>query len=273
MPVRNEEAHLHRVLDSVLNQTLPPETIVVVNDGSTDSTPDILREYQKTTGIVVLNKRTRVKDSSININIGIRIGLERLLVAPPPYILRVDGDSILFSFHAESCIDLLETNPKVGLTGGYGHTRRYNRSHQADASRMYRTEALLDVLEGNPYPVQFASDSWAFFAVQWKGWEVHPLPIPYIDLRPYRKTVYRSIMSGRWRKSLGVIFLDMLAKTRREVRSPNPYIVGGLAEFLSYLFSPRDDFKLPQGFVDWFKVWSRQRAVEFVHEIPERLGL
>jgi len=269
MPVRNEETHLHRVLDSVLNQTLPPETIVVVNDGSTDSTPDILREYEKT-GIVVLNKKTRVFDSSMNINIGVRIGLNYLLKDPPPFILRVDGDSVLWNGHAESCILALEKNPKVGMTGGYGHTRRYNVKHQSDASRMYRTEALLNALEGKPYPVQFASDSWTFFAIQWKGWEVLPLPIPYIDLRPYSKGMYRSIMSGRWRKANGIIFLDMLSKTRREILR-TPYIIGGLAEFLAYLLAPCVGPEISAEFEAWLKEWSKMRAVEFIHKVGDAL--
>ena len=44
-PCRNEGEYLRRTLDSVLNQSLPPTLWVVVDDGSTDDTPEILDSY------------------------------------------------------------------------------------------------------------------------------------------------------------------------------------------------------------------------------------
>ena len=45
IPVYNGERYLQRAIDSVLPQTYSDVEIVVVNDGSTDSSPAILREY------------------------------------------------------------------------------------------------------------------------------------------------------------------------------------------------------------------------------------
>lgn len=41
---RNEESHIRKTVESLLNQTIKPYRIVVVDDGSTDATPDILKE-------------------------------------------------------------------------------------------------------------------------------------------------------------------------------------------------------------------------------------
>ena len=45
IPVYNRAKPVTRAIDSVLKQTRPPLEIIVVDDGSTDETPDILRQY------------------------------------------------------------------------------------------------------------------------------------------------------------------------------------------------------------------------------------
>ncbi len=46
VPMYNGEKHLRQCLDSICNQTLKEIEIICVDDGSTDSTPDIVREYR-----------------------------------------------------------------------------------------------------------------------------------------------------------------------------------------------------------------------------------
>ncbi len=45
IPVYNRARPVTRAIDSVLKQTRPPLEIIVVDDGSTDETPDVLRQY------------------------------------------------------------------------------------------------------------------------------------------------------------------------------------------------------------------------------------
>src|SRR5947207_14486198 len=46
-PCRNEEQYMRRTLDSLAAQTVRPALLVVVDDGSTDRTPEILEEYSR----------------------------------------------------------------------------------------------------------------------------------------------------------------------------------------------------------------------------------
>ena len=47
VPVYNQEKYLERCLDSILAQTLKEIEIILVDDGSTDATPQILNRYQQ----------------------------------------------------------------------------------------------------------------------------------------------------------------------------------------------------------------------------------
>jgi len=52
IPCHNEEKSIRACLRSALNQTRPPDQIVVVNDGSTDRTPQILKEFGRKIKVV-----------------------------------------------------------------------------------------------------------------------------------------------------------------------------------------------------------------------------
>ena len=45
VPAYNVEKYIRRCLDSLVNQTYPNLEVIVVNDGSTDRTGDIIEEF------------------------------------------------------------------------------------------------------------------------------------------------------------------------------------------------------------------------------------
>jgi len=57
----NEEKTIRETLDSILGQTVKPEEIVVVNDGSTDGTAQILEEYEGRCKVIHLPRNTGSK--------------------------------------------------------------------------------------------------------------------------------------------------------------------------------------------------------------------
>ena len=57
VPIYNVEKYLRQCLDSLVNQTLKDIEIICLNDGSTDSSPDIIKEYAKNDSrIIIVNK-------------------------------------------------------------------------------------------------------------------------------------------------------------------------------------------------------------------------
>jgi glycosyltransferase involved in cell wall biosynthesis len=70
IPVYNAELYLHKCLDSILNQTLQDFEVIFVDDGSTDSSLNILNEYAKTDSrIIVLNQENQGQGNARNLGI------------------------------------------------------------------------------------------------------------------------------------------------------------------------------------------------------------
>jgi len=70
IPVYNAENYIEKCLDSVLSQTLSDIEIICVDDGSTDSSADILRRYQRRNGhIIILNQQNRYVGAARNAGI------------------------------------------------------------------------------------------------------------------------------------------------------------------------------------------------------------
>ncbi len=67
IPVYNSEKYLEECLNSVLDQTYENIEIIVVDDGSTDSSPDILKKYSDS--VIVLSQKNGGLASALNLGI------------------------------------------------------------------------------------------------------------------------------------------------------------------------------------------------------------
>jgi len=99
IPVYNGEEFLKRCLDSIIVQTYENWELIIVNDGSTDKTKDIIEEYiKKDKRIVVINKDNSGVSDSRNVGIDYSTG---------DYITFVDADDFLEENMLLSIIELL----------------------------------------------------------------------------------------------------------------------------------------------------------------------
>ena len=111
MPVYNCATYLDEAIKSILNQTFADFEFIIVNDGSTDHTPEILNEYAK-------------KDSRIKVihqpNGGIVKALNRgLKEAKGEWIFRMDGDDIALPHRFAKQIQMIKNDPALVLLGGW----------------------------------------------------------------------------------------------------------------------------------------------------------
>ena len=100
IPVYNVEKYLHHCLDSVLSQTLTDMEILCVNDGSADSSPQILAEYQKKDRhIRILNQENAGLSAARNNGLSNAIG---------KYIYYLDSDDYLEPDALEKMVQRME---------------------------------------------------------------------------------------------------------------------------------------------------------------------
>ena len=75
VPVYNVEKYLKECIDSILNQTLKDIEIICINDGSTDSSLEILNDYAKNDSrIIVINKSNSGYGHSMNMGLNAATG-------------------------------------------------------------------------------------------------------------------------------------------------------------------------------------------------------
>lgn len=107
MSVFNGEPYLREAVDSIANQTFADFEFIIVDDGSTDGTADILKSYDDPR-IQVIDQENRGLTASLNQAAGLANG--RL-------IARMDADDISEPTRLEKQVMFMKANRDVGLVG------------------------------------------------------------------------------------------------------------------------------------------------------------
>jgi glycosyltransferase involved in cell wall biosynthesis len=113
MPVYNAEKYLQLTLDSVIGQDYPNLEIVIVNDGSTDNSKNIILEYKE--------PRIRYFENPKNCGI-VKTRNRGLEEARGKYIAVMDSDDIALPDRIKIQVEFLEKNPSYGMCGTWFQT-------------------------------------------------------------------------------------------------------------------------------------------------------
>lgn len=108
MPNFNNAPFLREAIDSILNQTFPHFVLLIVDDGSTDNSVEIIKSYTDTR-IVLLQKE---KNSGIVDTLN--VGLEHIKTR---YFIRMDGDDLSAPNRIELLYAFMENHPDTGACG------------------------------------------------------------------------------------------------------------------------------------------------------------
>lgn len=119
---------MRRTLESTSRQSVPPALWVIVDDGSTDESPGILREFQRDHPYVrVVTRRDRgTRSVGPGVIEAFHAGLETVELDRFEYLCKLDLDLDLPARYFENLLQRMESDPRLGTCSGkpyYTHPR------------------------------------------------------------------------------------------------------------------------------------------------------
>lgn len=106
MPVCNAEKYLREAIDSIIHQTLTDFEFLIIDDGSTDNSIDIINSYTDSRINLICNEK----------NLGISATLNKgIEIASTELIARMDADDISYPDRLQKQYDFFQNNPGFAL--------------------------------------------------------------------------------------------------------------------------------------------------------------
>ena len=247
-PCRNEAEYMRRTLDSIIAQTLQPKRWVIVDDGSTDETPNVLADYAaRHEWITVVPKPDRGHRAvGPGVIEAFYAGYETIDPDDYAYSCKLDLDVVLPQRYFETLIARMEADPRIGTCSGKPYARRGSAlvserrgdEMSVGMTKFYRRECF-EAIGGYVREVMWdAIDCHKARALGWiaVSWD-HP-DLNFEHLRPMGSSQI-SIWEGRRRHGRGQWFMGsdplfFLATCIFRMAEP-PYLLGGLAMAQGYL--------------------------------------
>jgi poly-beta-1,6-N-acetyl-D-glucosamine synthase len=125
-PVRDEARHIEITLKSVIHQTVKPILWVIVNDGSTDATGEILEKYaSQYNWIKVVHRENRGhRAAGSGVIAAFNTGYTGIVIKNWDFIVKLDGDLSFDPDYFEECFSRFAADKMLGIAGGTVFNRR-----------------------------------------------------------------------------------------------------------------------------------------------------
>jgi glycosyltransferase involved in cell wall biosynthesis len=246
---RNEEAFIELTIQSVVNQTKRPVRWIIVSDGSTDRTDEIVSRYASQHGWIELyrmpERKTRDfggKAKCFNTAYSRAKQLEFDIVG------NVDADLSFGKDYYEFLMQKFAEDPGLGVGGtpfseeGQTYDYRFSsKDHVSGAAQMFRRGCFDEI--GGYVPVQGGGiDAIAVLTARMKGWHTQTFTDKVCEHhRPmgsanHRQKIAANFKLGQTGYRLGYHPVWQVFRTIYQM-GRRPYVLGGLALFFGYFWS------------------------------------
>jgi poly-beta-1,6-N-acetyl-D-glucosamine synthase len=247
-PARNEADFIEMTLKSVISQTVRPERWVIVNDGSTDNTAEIVARYTIANPWIELVELPERRDRNFaGKAYAVSVGCSRLGILQYDVIGNLDADVSFEPDYFEFLIGRFAGNTKLGCAGTafYEKGISYNYEfvgieHVSGMCQMFRRECFEEI--GGYAAIRSGGiDLIAVLSARAKGWDTRTFPEKKFEHHRNQggalHTGFRErIYTGRKDYLLGNHPLWELSRSFYQMKR-KPYIVGGLLVLGSYMWN------------------------------------
>ena len=176
-PARNETAFLEQTIQSVVSQTVKPVRWVIVSDGSTDGTDEIVQQYAARFAWIELWRMPERKERHFAGKVhAFNAGRERLAGVEYDVIGSLDADITFDADYCEFLLAKFAENPRLGVAGTpfREDSREYYRfvssDHVSGACQLFRRSCFDEI--GGYQPIKTGGiDLTAVITARMKGWQ------------------------------------------------------------------------------------------------------
>ena len=237
-------------LESVTRQTIPPALWVIVDDGSTDRTPEILAEWRKKFDYIQVLTLPNKGDRKVGPGVinAFYAGLDLVKLSDYEYVCKLDLDLKLPHEYFEKLIERMLSDHRLGTCSGKPYmildgeevSEKCGDENSVGMTKFYRV-ACFQAIGGFVRQVMWDGiDGHRCRMLGWKAESYDESDIRFIHLRPMGSS-YKGIVTGRVRHGygqyfMGTSFIYMFVSSVYRMSRP-PVIIGGLAMFYGYLKS------------------------------------
>jgi len=246
----NEEAYIEKTLRSVVSQTIAPTKWIIVSDGSTDHTEEIVSEYAARYSQIELVNITEPHPRNFAAQVNaINLGVSRVRQLRYDFIGNLDADISIHSCeYFATLLQKFRQDPRLGLAGGFIYesqkgllkSRKHNsRRSVPHAVQLFRRECFEQC--GGYIPLKYGGPDWhAEVGARMNGWRVEAFPeLVVVHHRPTGTAggiLRYSFQQGRMDYSMGSHPLFEALKITRRFSS-KPYCLGALARLGGFMWS------------------------------------
>lgn len=248
-PCRNEEQYLPVTIETVAAQTIQPACWVIVDDGSTDRTPEILREASEKHPFIKVVQRQDRGERAVGPGViqAFNDGLDSVDLNDFDYLCKLDADLGLTPNYFESLITRMEKDPLLGNFSGKTYIKpsgdkwvieRMGDENAIGASKFYRRQCYQDM--GGFVP-QASWDGIDGHRCRMKGWIAGSADEPELMIKHYRPqgSSQKGIWTGRKRWGRGKYYMGssplyvLAVSAYRSIEYP--FLVGGIGILTGYV--------------------------------------
>jgi len=244
-PVRDEMAHIEKTIQSMVAQTTLPTEWIIVNDGSTDDTRQIINRYAaKCAWIKAIHRENRgFRKSGGGVIEAFNEGYSALATSEWDFLVKFDGDLSFDTDYFEKCFKYFAVEPMLGIGGGDVYhdingsliVEKNPRFHVRGATKIYR-KACWDALGGLIQAPGW--DTLDEVKANMLGWTTHSFPDLKLIHHKYTGSADGTwggwVKNGRANYIAGYHPLFMTVKCIKRAFQ-RPYLISALGLFYGFI--------------------------------------